>query len=281
MNKNPNYEPFIKQLKKAMKSIDAEKNPRLFAKACELARSKTYECASDFDLALELDRADPTQRVPKEIADLMEMLYLRATKSNDWEDKGAAFNNLGSLYYHRRAGRKDYKKAVRYYILADEAGYRLASENLAYCYYYGQGSEINYEKAYYYFSKAALAGRYEAMYKLGDMFRNGFYVEKDEDMVRVAYINAEYMMKAAWDTLDTEGINYGSVYMRLGDMYFEGIGMTKDNDKAYECYQRAERGFYDQLRRGHHYTDKDLRHVNTRLKELKKVLVGNLPKLDW
>ena len=92
---------------------------------------------------------------------------------------------------------------------------------------------------------------------------------------------AEYMMKQAWDTMDTDGLNYGSVYMRLGDMYFEGIGTAKNDDKAYECYQRAERGFYEQMRHGSHYNKKDLQHVNERLAELKAILTESLPKLDW
>ena len=69
--------------------------------------------------------------------------------------------------------------------------------------------------------------------------------------------------------------------MRLGDMYFEGIGIAQNQDKAYECYQIAERGLYEQIRHGNHYTKENLRHVNARLKELKKALVKDLPTMDW
>lgn len=281
MSKNPHYPALVKKLKKAQKSVREEDNPKLYQQMSDLINGDNWETVSDFNIAMALDTADLSKSLPKEIADIMAAAYLSAAETNENNERGVAYNNLGVLYYSGRAGCKDYEKSLHFYQLADQEGYRLASENLAYCYYYGMGAETDYEKAYYYFSKAAIAGRYESMYKLGDMFRYGYYVDKDEDMVRTAYIKAEYMMKQAWDTMDTDGLNYGSVYMRLGDMYFEGIGTAKNDDKAYECYQRAERGFYEQMRHGSHYNKKDLQRVNERLVELKAILMERLPKLDW
>lgn len=281
MRKNPNYDQYVKKLRNALKSLNEEDNPKLHQLIKGMINDTRYETYSDYELAIELDLADLTKSLPKEIVQLMVILYTSAAERDDGNDKGVSYNNLGTLFYNGRAGKRDYEKSIYYYKLADQAGYRLASENIAYCYYYGLGTEVDYERAYYYFSKAAIAGRYEAMYKLGDMFRYGYYVEKDENMVRVAYIKAESMMNQAWETMGTEGINFGSVYMRLGDLYCEGIGMSQDYDKAYECYQRAERGFYEQMRNGSQYNSKDLQYVNNRLAELKRVLNENLPKLDW
>ena len=236
---------------------------------------------SEFELALRLDTADMTKSIPDSVVKVIVELYEYAAESGIYDEQGAAYNNIGSLYYNGRTGAKDYKKAIHYYQKSDACGYRLASENLAFCYYYGFGTEIDYEKAYYYFSKAALAGRYEAMYKIGDMFRYGYYVEVDENMVRVSYMKAEQMMRDAWDTEGATGVRTGSVYLRLGDMYYEGIGLSKDCDRAYECYQRAERGIYSQMRNGDPYSRNDLKKVEERLRELQKILKDELPVLDF
>ncbi len=72
-------------------------------------------------------------------------------------------------------------------------------------------------------------------------------MDKDENMTRIAYIKAERYLKRG----ESQFIpSTGKVYLRLGDMYFEGIGTEIDYDKAYECYQRAERGFYKMIRLG-------------------------------
>ena len=266
---------YLRALKKISASLREVQNPELFRSVNRIINKPSDY--SDFDLAYALDTADLTKAIPANVTSFIRTHYLRAAE-NDEERRGLAYNNLGSLYYNGRTGRKDYSKAIHYYTLADENGYRLATENLAFCYYYGCGTPIDYEKAYYYFSKAALSDRYEAMYMLGDMFRYGHYVEKDPDMVRRSYIKAEQMMRYNNEAI---GTRTGSVYKRLGDMYYEGIGVDIDYDKAYECYQRAERGYYDQVRYGDQYNKSSQHQVQERLAELRNKIRENLPKLEW
>lgn len=266
---------YLRALKKISASLRKDQNPELYRQINRIINDPSDY--GDFDLAYDLDTADLTKALPANVASFIKTHYLRAAEK-DKEKRGIAYNNLGSLYYNGRTGRKDHSKAIRYYTLAEENGYRLAAENLAFCYYYGSGTTIDYEKAYYYFSKAALSDRYEAMYMLGDMFRYGYYVDKDPDMVRRSYIKAEQLIRYNYDAI---GTRKGSVYRRLGDMYYEGIGVDIDYNKAYECYQRAEIGYYNQVRYGDQYNKTPQHQVQERLAELRDKIRGDLPKLEW
>lgn len=82
---------------------------------------------------------------------------------------------LGGLYYEDR----QFDLALKYYELAAEYNNLYAISNLGYIWYYGRTGERNYEKAFYYFDKARQMGDVIAAYKVADMYKNGYYVEKD------------------------------------------------------------------------------------------------------
>ena len=84
---------------------------------------------------------------------------------------------LGGHYYDRRK----FDLALKYYELAAEYGLTEAMTCLGYIWYYGRTGEKNYEKAFYYYDKAARKGDVVASYKVADMYRNGYFVEKDLD----------------------------------------------------------------------------------------------------
>ncbi len=82
---------------------------------------------------------------------------------------------LGGYYYEL----KRFDLAKKYYEIAADGGHLGAILGLAYIYYYGRTGEPDYEKAFYYYKKAADFGDINGAYKLADMYRNGYYVEKD------------------------------------------------------------------------------------------------------
>lgn len=82
---------------------------------------------------------------------------------------------LGGLYYESR----QFDLALKYYELAAEYNNLYAISNLGYIWYYGRTGERNYEKAFYYFDKARQMGDIIAAYKVADMYKNGYFVEKD------------------------------------------------------------------------------------------------------
>ena len=85
---------------------------------------------------------------------------------------------LGGVYY----ARKDFDLALKYYEMAADLGSESAIEGLGYIWYYGRTGTVDYEKAFRYFS--SLKHNIVAQYKVADMYKNGYYVEKDYDKYR-------------------------------------------------------------------------------------------------
>ena len=92
---------------------------------------------------------------------------------------------LGGIYYDKRI----FDLALKYYELAEAQGSVWAWNGLGYIWYYGRTGTVDYEKAYRYFTKVReYEGddideftKIEASFKIADMYKNGYFVEKDED----------------------------------------------------------------------------------------------------
>ena len=84
--------------------------------------------------------------------------------------------HLGGHYYEKR----HFDLALKYYEMADSYGYDEAAECLGYIWYYGRTGEPDYRKAFEYFSKLMKKGHLVATYKVADMYKNGYYVAKDQ-----------------------------------------------------------------------------------------------------
>lgn len=83
--------------------------------------------------------------------------------------------HLGSVHY----GDKRFDLALKYYELAASYDYAIAYQCLGYIWYYGRCGTIDYKKAYECYCKAAELGDTVAEYKIGDMYKNGYYVEQN------------------------------------------------------------------------------------------------------
>ncbi len=84
---------------------------------------------------------------------------------------------LGAMYYEQR----QFDLALKYYEMAAEYDNLYAISDLGYIWYYGRTGEKNYEKAFYYFDKARKMGDLIAAYKVADMYKNGYYVDRDTE----------------------------------------------------------------------------------------------------
>ncbi len=82
---------------------------------------------------------------------------------------------LGGYYYEQ----KRFDLALKYYEMAAAMDYDEAYECLGYIWYYGRTGERDYKKAFEYFSKMMDKGNLVAAYKVADMYKNGYYVDKD------------------------------------------------------------------------------------------------------
>lgn len=88
-----------------------------------------------------------------------------------------AMMELGGLYYEE----KKFDLALKYYEMAAANGNDYADECLGYIWYYGRTGERDYERAFKHFSAAKERGNIVAAYKVADMYKNGYFVEKDYD----------------------------------------------------------------------------------------------------
>ncbi len=84
---------------------------------------------------------------------------------------------LGGYYYEI----KRFDLALKYYEMAAGFDYDPAYECLGYIWYYGRTGERDYKKAFEYFSKMMNKGNLVATYKVADMYKNGYYVDKNYD----------------------------------------------------------------------------------------------------
>ena len=122
-------------------------------------------------------------------------------------ETGEAFymRTLGSNYYQR----KEYDLALKYYGMAAELGDEYAMSGLGYIWYYGRTGKVDYEKAFKYFSQ--IKNDINAQYKIADMYKNGYYVEKDEKKYQEII---EQLYKDHYHS--TDDWNDASIALRLG-----------------------------------------------------------------
>lgn len=86
-----------------------------------------------------------------------------------------AMLELGGFYYDQR----NFELALKYYEMAAEHKNENAYVCLGYIWYYGRTGTKDYKKAFNYFKLSKECGNITASYKLADMYKNGYYVEKD------------------------------------------------------------------------------------------------------
>ena len=138
---------------------------------------------------------------------------------------------LGGIYYDKRI----FDLALKYYELAEAQGSIWAWNGLGYIWYYGRTGTIDYKKAYRYFSKVRdYEGddideftKIEASFKIADMYKNGFFVEKNEDKY-IEIIEDLYKQIQASDLF----LPTAEVYTRLASIRAEQ-GRTEETIDLY------------------------------------------------
>ena len=86
---------------------------------------------------------------------------------------------LGGYYYEQ----KQFDLALKYYEMSASYGYDPAYECLGYIWYYGRTGTRDFKKAFEYFSLLMEKGYPVAAYKVADMYKNGYYVEKNQEKI--------------------------------------------------------------------------------------------------
>ncbi len=258
--------------KNKARQICLELDPIRSPEAIAFFKDHMDEEISAYDLATALVRCDKTQSLPKVLFDFIVELYQEAAA----EDNPAALNDLGALYYDGRGCEQDFTKAVFYYEKAAKLGNRQAQENLGYCYYYGRNMPVDYKKAFHFFALGAFDGHLISLYKIGDMYQNGYYVEKNPTEAFNIYERCLFLM-----TVESAPVVAGPVFLRLGNCFLEGNGVEKNAKTALVCFQNAEVWLYDMVAGGNAMYKKSLQAAIDGQSKAIELMNEKLPDKQW
>lgn len=148
---------------------------------------------------------------------------------------------LGGVYYEM----KQYDLALKYYEMAATLDYEPVYECLGYIWYYGRTGEIDYKKAFEYFSKIADKGNIVAKYKIADMYKNGYYVEKNQKKYE-EIIEELYDLMKDYDPYDDK-----NVYFPFPEIWTRYARILKDRGElkeATELYLQAKSILAERIR---------------------------------
>jgi TPR repeat protein len=137
-----------------------------------------------------------------------------------------AQNILGEIFYYGKGVKKNYTKAVNWYMKSAEQDYASAQFYLGVMYEIGEGVEKDYTTAVNWYRKAAEQGYASAQCYLGVMYEIGTGVEKD------------YTIAVNWYRKSAEQGNASAQYY-LGGKFYYGIGVKKDYTKALNWFRKA------------------------------------------
>jgi TPR repeat protein len=255
--------------------LDADSFPELHEYLADILSGEEGEDAQSdpFEIANDILRCDRPASFPKEVIDTVTLLFESAFAAGNAD----AMNDLGAQYYDGRRGfEQNFAKAFECYRLAAQNGSRQAQENLGYCYYYGRHVPVDYEKAFHYFALGAFDGHLISLYKIGDMYAAGYYVQKNTAEAFRIYSRCMETM-----TEEASGHVAGPVYLRLGKCLLNGVGVERNARSALWCYQKAEQFLFDMVRRGDIMYRKSLSAAIDGQTKAREILKKELPDNKW
>jgi TPR repeat protein len=169
-------------------------------------------------------------------ADIIEryVLYLRKMAEGRMPE---AYIMLGDAYLNGQGVEKNVKEAIGWYENAVDAGVRFGNECIGMLYYEGKDVKADYEKAYAYFTKDEKKKSFCTIYALGEMYRRGLYVLKNEEKAceyysEIVYSDDEY---ASMDDY------YWRACYRLGVALHYGNGIEKNLQEAFDLVTEAKK----------------------------------------
>ena len=108
------------------------------------------------------------------------------------------------------------------------------------------------------------------------MYLNGLYVPKNEREAFYIFMRCIQTM-----TEEDQGRIAGPVYLRLGRMLLEGIGVERDIKASLICYQKAESFLYDMVLDGDAMYRKSLDAAVAGQAKARAKLAEELPRNTW
>ena len=136
--------------------------------------------------------------------------------------------SLGGYYYEK----KRFDLALRYYEMAASYDLDDAYQCLGYIWYYGRTGHVDYKKAYECFKRGYDKGNVASSYKIADMYKNGYYVEKDPEKYRE-------IIEELYDRVKKDNVPWS----HASDIFVRLAAIRADEGKkeeALELYLRAK-----------------------------------------
>ncbi len=229
-----------------------------------------------YEVAHTLAYLDAEQRMYSEVESFVMEIYKEEIENGNTN----AMCELAMMYYHGYRGiKQNFDQAVKYNLMAAEKGSEQAFENLGYCYYYGKGGTVDYTKALSYFLHGVLTGNSVSLYKIGDMYFNGYIVEKNPEFAMELY-NTCIEMANEIDVHDDRIL--GPVYLRIARMYHYGIGTNQDIDMAIKMYHKAEMHLYQLITESYDFRfEKSYDKARSGLEIIADDLDDGMPVFEW
>ncbi|MCR4955192.1 MAG: sel1 repeat family protein [Lachnospiraceae bacterium] len=180
------------------------------------------------------------------------MIFLITDKKDPW-----AMMLLGTYYYEK----KDFDPALELYERAAHLDYDDAYDYLGFIWYYGRTGTKDYEKAYKYFHHLMEKGNYEGTYKVADMYKHGYYVEKDEEKY-------ERMIEELYPKV-RECINVYDPVPEVYTRYAEILAKRGKEHEAVNLYFRAKKFLAQRIKHNSFFGNLNImRHLIDDLYEL-------------
>ena len=152
-------------------------------------------------------------------------LYEDAINNNNYK----AMYLLGDKYYSGYKIEQDYDLAMFYFRMAARYNYGRAEFNIGKMYESGLGVIKSYEKAIEWYKLASTHGEVKALESMGDV-----YLAKEE------FIKAFKLYNMAYENYEDKN-DAVLVMLRMGYIYFYGLGIDKNRAKALEWLEMAKK----------------------------------------
>ena len=148
---------------------------------------------------------------------------------------------VGDAYAYGEGVPQDAQEAIRWYKKAIKAGATFVYENIGLLYFEGLGVTVDYKKAFNYFtrdyfSKNKYGKSMSTLYSLGEMYRQGLYVEQDIDQA------CEYYMRIVYNPSDSYRYSpyYCCACYRFGMIMYEDWKTEKALNTALKLLTEAK-----------------------------------------
>ena len=188
-----------------------------------------------------IDNTENKELISNSKFELAGILWSKASDQNDmnniiklYED---AINNtnfkamyiLGDKYYRGDKIEQDYDLAMFYFRMAARYNYGRAEFNIGKMYELGLGIIKSYEKAIEWYKLASTHGEVKALESMGDVYWDKKEFIKAFKLYNMAYENYEDKNDAVL------------VMLRIGFLYFHGLGVDKNRAKALEWLEMVKK----------------------------------------